>query len=131
MLPSKEFIPLHEPLFQGNEWNYVKECLDTRWVSSVGKFVDRFEQDIRAFTGAEHAIVTVNGTAALHMCLTLVGVQPDDEVLLPTLTFVATSNTIRYCHTTPHFADSSEETLGLLSEQVGFVSSKDRRNPSR
>jgi len=79
---------LHEPRFAGNEWAYVKECLDSTFVSSVGKFVDRFEADLAAYTGAGHAIAVVNGTAALHVAMQLAGVQRDDEVLIPALTFV-------------------------------------------
>ena len=106
-------VGLHEPYFKGNEWNLVKECLDTGWVSSVGKFVDRFEEMLREFTGAKFAVATVNGTAALHIALLLAGVKPDDEVLVPTLTFVATANAITYCGAIPHFVDSSYVTLGI------------------
>lgn len=104
---------LHEPVFAGNEWVYVKECLDTGWVSSVGKFVDRFEADLVAYTGAKHAVAVVNGTTALHVALQLAGVQPGDEVLIPALTFVATANAVTYCGATPHFVDSEERTLGV------------------
>src|SRR3989338_8754699 len=83
---------LHEPLFSGNEWKYVKECLDTGWVSSVGKFVDRLEADLAAYTGVRRAVAVVNGTAALHICLKLSGVEPGDEVIVPAMTFVATAN---------------------------------------
>jgi perosamine synthetase len=106
-------VALHEPSFAGNEWAYVKECLDTGWVSSVGKFVDRFEADLAAYAGARHAVAVVNGTAALHVALQLAGVQGGDEVLIPALTFVATANAVTYCGATPHFADSEERTLGL------------------
>lgn len=105
--------PLHEPEFSGNEWPYVKECIDTGWVSSVGKFVDRFEADLAAFTGVRHAVATVNGTAALHVCLQLAGVKASDEVIIPALTFVATANAVSYTGATPHLVDSSAETLGL------------------
>jgi len=104
---------LHEPSFIGNEWRYVKECIDTGWVSSVGKYVDRFESMLCIYTGAKRAIAVMNGTAALHMCLKLVGVEQNDEVFLPTLTFVATANAVTYCGAMPHFVDSEEETLGL------------------
>jgi len=104
---------LHEPCFTGNEWSYVKECLDTGWVSSAGKFVDRFERGIAEFTGVKYAIAVVNGTAALHVCLKLVGVNPGDEVLVPALTFVATANAVVYCGATPHFVDSELKTLGM------------------
>ncbi len=108
-------VSLHEPQFRGNEWDYLKECLDTTFVSSVGKFVDRFEADLAAYTGAKRAVVVVNGTAALHIALMLAGVQSGDEVLIPTLTFVATANAVRYCGATPHFVDSEEGTLGLAA----------------
>lgn len=104
---------LHEPSFIGNEWQYVKECLDSTFVSSVGKFVDRFEADLASFTGAKHAIAVVNGTAALQIALQLAGVQSEDEVLVPALTFVATANAVAYCGAIPHFVDSETTSLGL------------------
>lgn len=106
-------VALHEPGFHGNEWTYLKECLDSTFVSSVGKFVDRFELDLARFTGAGYAVAVVNGTAALHIALKLAGVQDGDEVLLPALTFVATPNAVVYCNATPHFVDSEEATLGV------------------
>lgn len=106
-------VALHEPHFGGNEWIYLKECLDSTFVSSVGKFVDRFEAELAAYTGARHAIAVVNGTAALHVALQLAGVQPGDEVLVPALTFVATANAVAYCGAAPHFVDSAEDTLGV------------------
>ena len=109
----KRPIALHEPCFSGNEWAYVKDCLDTGWVSSVGKYVDKFEEMLCEFTGVKRAVAVVNGTAALHMCLKLVGVAPGDEVLIPALTFVATANAVAYCGAIPHFVDSDERTLGL------------------
>ena len=118
VLPTKEFTPLHEPTFAGNEWKYLKECLDTGWVSSVGKYVDRFEHDLVEYTGVKHAVATANGTAALHVCLELIGVKTNDEVLIPALTFVATANAVCYCKAIPHFVDSSEETLGLCPEKL-------------
>lgn len=119
IFPDKSLgMGLHQPLFHGNEWKYVKECLDTGWVSSVGKYVDKFEQDLAKFTGAKHAIVTCNGTAALHMCFILAGIQPNDEVLVPTLTFVATCNAIKYCDATPHFVDSNESNLGVDADKL-------------
>lgn len=106
-------VVLHEPSFNGNEWLYLKECLDSTFVSSVGKFVDRFEADLVAFTGAKHAVAVVNGTAALHIALKLAGVKANDEVLIPALTFVATANAVTYCGATPHLVDSEERTLGV------------------
>ena len=110
---DKEFIGLHEPCFSGNEWTYVKECIDSGWVSSVGKFVDKFEIMLSEFTGTKKAVAVVNGTAALHTALKLTGVQYNDEVLCPTLTFVATANAIAYCGAIPHFVDIEEKTLGI------------------
>ena len=118
VLPSKSFINLHEPSFTGNEWSYVKECLDTGWVSSVGKYVNRFENDLAEYTGVKHAVATVNGTAALHICLKLVDVKPNDEVLLPAITFIATANAICYCKAIPHFVDCAEDTLGLCPRKL-------------
>lgn len=106
-------LALHEPRFVGNEWAYLKECLDSTFVSSVGKFVDRFESDLASFTGARRAVAVVNGTAALHVALRLTGVGPGQEVLIPALTFVATANAVAYCHAIPHFIDSEERTLGV------------------
>ena len=104
---------LHEPTFGGNEWDYVKECLDTGWVSSVGEYVDRFEAMLTDVTGAGHAVATVNGTAALHAALMLAGVEAGDEVIVPSLAFVGVANAATYLGAIPHFADSEESTLGL------------------
>lgn len=109
---------LHEPVFAGNEWNYLKECLDSTFVSSVGQFVDRFEAELARFTGARHAVAVVNGTAALHVALRLAGVTAGDEVLVPTLTFVATANAVSYCGATPHLVDSEEATLGVAPDTL-------------
>ena len=105
--------PLHAPEFRGREWDYLKDCLDTGWVSSVGAYVDRIERDLETFTGIPHAVAVSNGTAALDVCFRLAGVEPGDEVLVPTLTFVATANAITYRGATPHFVDSEERTLGV------------------
>lgn len=114
VLPAtKDCIGLHEPQFGGNEWKYVKECLDTGWVSSVGKFVDLFEQRLAEYTGVARAVAVVNGTAALHICLKLANVQQGDEVIIPALTFVATANSVVYCGAIPHLVDSEERTLGM------------------
>ncbi|MBU0587273.1 MAG: LegC family aminotransferase [Gammaproteobacteria bacterium] len=118
-------VALHEPRFQGNERTYLRECLDSTFVSSVGPFVDRFEADLAAYTGARHAVAVVNGTAALHVALMLAGVQPGDEVLVPALSFVATANAVCYCGAQPHFVDSELPTLGLaptpLREYLGEI----------
>lgn len=110
---KQSFIPLSEPSFQGNEWLYVKDCLDSTFVSSVGKYVDRFETELADYTGVKRAVAVVNGTAALHIALKIVGVLENDEVLIPSLTFVATANAVTYCNAIPHFVDSEERTLGL------------------
>jgi len=106
-------VALHEPTFTGNEWKYLKECLDSTFVSSVGEFVDRFERDLAGYTSSKYAIAVVNGTAALHISLLLAGVKPLDEVLVPALTFVATANAVAYCGAMPHFVDSETATLGV------------------
>lgn len=104
---------LHEPCLHGNELKYIKDCVDTNFVSSVGAYVDLFEKNLATYVGAEHAIAVVNGTSALHIALMVSGVQSQDEVLLPALTFIATANAISYCGATPHFVDSEEQTLGI------------------
>jgi len=106
-------VDLHEPRFSGNELKFVKECIDSTFVSTVGKFVDRFERELCYITGSSHAVTFVNGTEALHIALLLAGVKPKDEVLIPTLSFVATANAVSYCGAVPHFVDSEEYTLGL------------------
>lgn len=111
--PGITEAPLHRPHFAGREWDYLKECLDSSYVSSVGAFVTRFERAIADIAGTKHAIAVVNGTAALHVALLLVGVTAGDEVLAPALTFVATANAISYCGAIPHFVDSDPATLGI------------------
>lgn len=110
--------PLHEPEFAGNEWRYLKECLDSGWVSSVGAFVDRFESMLCEITGVPFAVATVNGTAALQVCLRVVGVEPGDEVLVPALTFVATANAVSYLGAQPHFVDSEPVALGVDPDRL-------------
>ena len=106
-------VSLHEPSFKGNEWAYVKDCIDTGWVSSVGAYVDRFERDLAEVTGAKHAVVVSNGTSGLQVALQLAGVTAGDEVVIPVLSFVATANAVRHAGAQPHFADSDYATLGL------------------
>ena len=110
---TKDFIPLHEPKFIGNEKKYLNECIDSTFVSSVGKFVDEFEEKIASYTGAKYAIATSNGTSALHISLILANVEQDDEVITQPLTFVATCNAISYCGAKPLFIDVDRETMGL------------------
>lgn len=109
----REPVALHEPEFAGREWEYIKNCLDTGWVSSLGSYVDRIERDIASFVGCGHAVATSNGTSALHICLLLAGVGEGDEVLMPSLTFVATANAVAYCRAVPHFVDSETVSLGV------------------
>jgi aminotransferase in exopolysaccharide biosynthesis len=111
-------VALHEPEFDGNEWKYVKECIDSNFVSSVGKFVDKFERDLEEYTGSKHAIAVSNGTSALHISLLLAGVEQGDEVLVPALTFVATANAVVYCGADPHFVDSEQDSLGIDPEKL-------------
>ena len=107
------FIPLHAPVFSGNEKAYLNECIDTTFVSSVGKFVDMFELEMAKFTGSARAVSCVNGTNALHLALKLVGVEAETEVLTQPLTFIATANAISYCGAKPVFIDVDNDTLGL------------------
>lgn len=115
---STDLVPLHEPQFRGNEKKYLLETIDSTFVSSVGKFVDEFEQKIAEYTGVKHAIATVNGTAALHIALKLAGVEHNSEVITQSLTFVATCNAIRYCNAKPLFIDVDKTTLGLSPESL-------------
>jgi perosamine synthetase len=123
MLPADTGnVSLHEPSFAGNEWDYLKDCLDSGWVSSVGKYVDRFEAMLADYTGSKYAIAVVNGTAALHTCLKLSGVQPGDEVMIPAMTFVATANAVAYCGATPHLLDVNEISLGIdMDKLAGYL----------
>lgn len=108
---SKNAIPLSVPEISGNEWKYVKDCLDTGWVSSVGDYVDQFEKMVAEYVGSKYAVAVVNGTSALHISLIVCGVMPNDEVIVPTLTFIAPVNTIRYCGAEPVFMDCNPDTL--------------------
>lgn len=111
-------IPLCVPEIGGNEWKYVKECLDTGWVSSAGPYVDRFEAELAQFVGTRRAVATVNGTSALHIALQVAGVQPDDEVLVSTLTFIAPANAIRYAGAWPVFMDADPEYWQMDAQKV-------------
>lgn len=111
-------IALHEPLFVGNEWDYVKDCLDSGYVSSVGRYVDQFEKSLANYTGSKFAIAVASGTAAMHIALKLAGVGQGDEVLVPTLTFIATTNAVCYCGAVPHFIDCSTESLGADPDKL-------------
>lgn len=126
-------VPLHAPEFAGAEWEMVKDCLDTGWVSSVGTYVDRFEAKVARLCGAAHGVAVVNGTAALQIALQVAGVQPGDEVLVPSLTFVATANAVRHAGGVPHFVDSAEDTLGIdpqaLESHLRRVARRGRGGP--
>ncbi len=111
-------IPLHAPVFAGNEKKYLEECIDTTFVSSVGKFVDLFEEKIAEYTGAAKAVACVNGTNALHIALKLVGVEPNTEVITQPLTFIATANAISYCGAKPVFLDVDMDTMGLSPKSL-------------
>ena len=115
---TKEFIPLHEPRFIGNEKKYLNECIDSTFVSSVGKFVDEFEEMVARFSSATYAVATSNGTSALHIGLKLVGVDGSCEVITQPLTFIATVNAISYCNAKPIFVDVDRETLGLSPSKL-------------
>ena len=110
---SKNFIPLHEPRFLGNEKKYVNECIDSTFVSSVGKYVNIFEEEIAKYTGAKYAVATSNGTSGLHISLILAGVGEENEVITQSMTFVATCNAINYCGAQPIFIDVDKDTMGL------------------
>ena len=120
-------IPLSEPTFNGKEWEYIKECLDTGWVSSAGKYVDLFESEISRYTNSKYAIACVNGTSALHTCLILSNVNPGDEVIVPTLTFIAPVNAINYVGAQPIFMDvdnyyniDSKKTIEFINNETFF-----------
>jgi len=115
-------IPLCVPAICGNEWKYVKECLDSQWVSSVGPFVNRFESAVANFVGAAHGVATSTGTAALHIALLVAGVEPDDEVIVPALSFIAPANAVRYAGAWPVFVDSEPNYWQIDPERVaGFL----------
>jgi len=111
-------IPLSEPVLHGDEWKFVKECLDTNWVSSAGPFVTRFEQEVAALAGARHAVAVASGTAALHIALVVAGVGADDEVLMPALTFIAPANAVRYTGARPVFIDVEPDYWQIDPEKV-------------
>ena len=117
-VPDSSTVPLSVPELGGNEWKYVKECLDTNWVSSAGPFVSRFEQSLAEYVGAKHAVAAVNGTSAIHIALLVAGVEPDDEVLVPALTFIAPANAVRYVGAWPVFMDVEPQHWQLDPQKV-------------
>jgi perosamine synthetase len=133
--PAPEgFIPLFVPEIRGNEWKYIKECLDTGWVSSVGPFVDRFERELATYVNIKYAVSTVNGTAAIHAALLVAGVKPDDEVLVPDLTFIAPANAVRYVGAWPVFIDvepfywqlDPDKVVSFLEEECSWINGQMR-----
>lgn len=118
LYPNEAFVPLHAPVFPGNEKKYVNNCIDSTFVSSVGEYVNKFEEMICSYTNAKYAIATTNGTSALHMALMLVGVKRDTEVLSQALTFVATANAISYVGANPIFIDSAKDNLGMCPKSL-------------
>jgi len=124
-------IYLHEPVFHGNEKKYLEECIDSTFVSSVGKFVDQFEIKIAEYTGADKAVVCVNGTNALHLALIMAGVKTDDEVITQPLTFIATANAIAYSGAQPVFLDVDRDTLGLSPDALSeFLETQTELTPT-
>lgn len=117
---TKDFIPLHEPRFVGNEKKYLNECIDSTFVSSVGKYVGELEENIASYTGAKYAIATSNGTSALHISLLLANVGQSDEVITQPLTFIATCNAISYCGAQPIFIDVDKDTMGLSPSSLKY-----------
>lgn len=115
---GREVIPLCVPEIRGNEWKYIKDCLDTNWVSSVGAFVNRFESELAEYVGTKYAVATCNGTSALHVSLLVAGVQPDDEVLVSDLTFIAPANAIRYVGAWPVFIDAEPNYWQMNPQKV-------------
>ena len=118
VINEDNFTPLHAPIFEGNEIKYVTDCIESNFVSSVGEYVNRLEEMLQNYTGAKYAVVTVNGTAALHVSLILCDVVREDEVLMPALTFIATANAVSYIGATPHFVDVDEKTLGVDAQKL-------------
>jgi len=117
---SKDFIPLHEPRFFGNEKKYINDCIDTTYVSSVGRYVNIFEEEIAKYTGAKYAVATSNGTSGLHISLILADVCQNNEVITQSLTFVATCNAISYCGAQPIFVDVDKDTMGLSPTSLEY-----------
>lgn len=115
---TQDFIPLHAPTFSGNEKKYLNECIDSTFVSSVGKFVDLFEEKLAEYTGAKRAVVCVNGTNAIHLALLVCGVEDNDEVITQPLTFVATTNAITYANAIPVFVDVDLDTMGMSPKSL-------------
>ena len=117
-------IPLSVPSLKGNEWQYVKECIDTEWVSSAGKYVDLFEKNIAEYTGSKYAVACINGTAAIQVALRLADVKPGEEVIVPTLTFIAPINAVAYNNATPVFMDADNYYNFDIDKTIDFIKNK-------
>lgn len=125
----KRQIPLSVPVIRGNEWRYVKECLDTGWVSYVGPYVGRFEKKVAGYLGSRYSVATVNGTCALHASLLACGVGPGDEVIVPALTFIAPVNAVRYCGAEPVFMDCDPRTMCIdAGKTADFLKGRKGKN---
>jgi perosamine synthetase len=125
-------VPLAIPSVKGNEWNYVKNCLDTNQLSSVGPYVDMFEDKIAEYVGSSYAIACISGTSALHTALLMAGVSQDDEVIVPALTFIAPVNAVTYCGAIPAFVDSEWDTMGMCPIALAeFLSTRGKREGQR
>ena len=122
---NSNLIPLSEPEISGNEWKYIKECLDTGWISSVGSYVGKFEEVVASYVGSKHAVAVVNGTSAIHASLIACDVQSNDEVIVPVLTFIAPVNAVRYCGAYPVFMDCDKETLCMDVQKVSDFITKE------
>ena len=109
---------LHDPLFKGNEKKYLNDCINKGFVSSVGKYVETFEKKISTFTKAKYTVATNNDTAALHLILRFYNITSKDEVLVPSLTYIATINAIKYCNAYPNFIDTENESLGIDTKKL-------------
>src|ERR1700755_1362256 len=116
--PARRLIPVAAPVLAGREKEYVADCMESGWISSAGKYVELFESEFAKCCGVRHAVSCCNGTAALHLALAALGVGPGDEMIVPTLTFVATANAVTYCGARPVFADSEPETWNLAPAQL-------------
>jgi len=116
--PSRPFIPVSAPTLTGREREYVLDCLDSTWISSKGKHIAAFEESFAAFCGTKHAVATNNGTTALHLALVALGIEPGDEVIVPSLTYIASANAVRYCGATPVLVDCDERTLNADPAEV-------------
>jgi len=114
----QSFIPISNPALVGNELKYVTDCVQSSWISSVGTYVQKFEEAFAGFCGSEHAVACSNGTTALHLALLALGVKPGDEVIVPTLTYVATANAVVYCGATPVFVDGEPDTWNMDPERI-------------